>query len=356
MMPFKINEKLLIAFCVCAVVIITAIAFIPSLSNGFVDWDDPHYVTGNDAIRDLSLRNLGKIFTSSFIGCYCPLAISSYAVEYHFAGLNPFVYHLDNYLMHLMATALVFCFIYLLSRKTDIAFLSALLFGIHPLHVESVAWVAERKDLLCAIFYLLALITYLVYLKKKKAQYYYLVFLCMMLSLFSKPMAVTLPLIFMLLDYFNDRKIDKRSVLEKIPFFAVALIFGIGNLYFQAKFGATGLTEGLSFRVYFFLKAIVFYLGKIFAPLNLSAMYPYYHVTPERFSEVKYYIMILLFLFAVVFLSRKYSKKVIFGSAFFIITILPVLKIVPAGEVFVADRYMYLPSIGIFFILAVFVD
>ncbi len=338
------------------IIFVTAVAFLPSLFNGFVDWDDPFYVTGNDAIRDFSVKNTTRIFTSGFVGTYCPLAMLSYSVEYRLGGLNPFVYHLTNYLMHLFVTFLVFIFIYFLSQKADIAFISAILFGVHPLHVEPVAWIAERKELLCVIFYLLALIAYSIYLKRKRIKYYFFSLLCVILALLSKPMAVTLPVVFVLLDYFYGRKMDKRSVLEKVPVFALAAIFGFINLYFQTLLGATKLSEGFYFRIYFVSKAVLFYLSKTLVPVNLSAMYPYYSMSIECPGEGKYYIAALVLLAILVVFSRKFSRKIIFGSSFFIITILPVLKIVPAGEVFAADRYMYLPSIGIIYMLAVLFD
>jgi len=346
----------LVVISVAVIVLLTAIALFPSLFNGFVDWDDTAYVMENEAIRGFSAQNLTEIFTSGYTGSYCPLAIVSYAGEYHFFRLDPFVYHLTNYTLHIIITVLVFCFIYLLSRKVDIAFITSVLFGIHPLHVESVAWISERKDLLCALFYMLALIAYLIYLKRERISYYFLCFLFAIFALFSKAMAVTLPVILILLDYFCGRKINKRSILEKVPMFVLALIFGIINLHFQKLTGATKLVTDWGVKTYFFSKVILFYLLKLFVPVHLSAMYPYHNVTPANLSEIKYYIAILILLIVLVIVSVRRNKKVIFGSAFFIITIAPVLKMIPAGDVFAADRYMYLPSIGVLYIFSVLID
>jgi len=347
----------LLAFCVFLIILVTAIAFSPSLFNGFVEWDDPVYVTANNVIKSFSAPNLKKTFTSGFGGCYCPLVVISYAVEYHFFKLNPFAYHLTNYILHILITLSVFYFIYALSRKLNIAFITALLFGVHPLHVESVAWISERKDLMCAIFYMLSLIAYLIYLKRKKRAFYLICFLSALFSLLSKPMAVTLPFILILLDYFRGRRINKVSVLDKLPIFAIAFACGAVNLHFQMLSGATKrIGLGLGEKVYFISKALPFYLSKVFMPIHLGLGYPYYYVTAQHLAEVKFYIAILLLLVALVIFSRRYSKEIIFGSLFFIITIAPVLKIIPAGDDFAADRYMYLPSIGVFYVLSVLVD
>jgi len=350
------KEKLLILLTVSVVVIITAVAFFPSLFNGFVEWDDTAYLVANDAVKDPSLHNIKKIFTSSFVGHYCPLVIISFAVEYNFFGLNPFAYHLTNYTLHLLVTISVFCFIYLISRRLSIAFIVAVLFGVHPIHVESVAWVAERKDLLYAVFYMLSLISYWIYMERGRKAYYFSCLLFAALSFLSKAMAISLPLMIILLDYFHGRKVDKRSIIDKVPIFVLALIFAAINLYFSAVGGAAKHVTGTGFRIYFTSKAILFYLSKILMPLNLSALYPYHDVTPGHLAEVKYYIAAIILLSACVVFSRKYSKKVIFGSLFSLFAILPALQIIPVGSAYAADRYMYLPSVGIFYILAVFFD
>ncbi len=348
------GDKHLLIIYLSLVVFATAVAFFPTLFNGFIEWDDPVYVTENDAVSNFSAQNIKKAFTCSFGGCYCPLVIMSHAVEYRFFKLDPFIYHLTNYLLHISVSLLVFYFIYLLSSNLNMAFITAVLFGLHPLHVESVAWVSERKDLLCALFYMLALTAYLIYLRNKRKRYYFLCFLFTGFSLLSKPMAVTMPFILVLLDYFLGRKVNKTLICEKLPIFALVLLFGAVNLHFQVLSGATGVIElGAGSKIYFLSKAIPFYLSKVFAPINLSIGYPYHAVVSKHFGEIKYYIAILVILAGFAVFSRRYSKKMIFGTLFFLITIAPVLKIIPAGDDFAADRYMYLPSIGVFYAVSV---
>ncbi|RKX92595.1 MAG: hypothetical protein DRP84_09790 [Spirochaetes bacterium] len=351
----KVPYKLIVC-CVILIIITTGCAFFPSLFNGFIGLDDNSYIIENNIIKTLSPENIRKMFTRSFVSCYSPLVILSFAAEYHFFGTNPFAYHMTNYILNILITLLVFFLIYLISYNIRVAFITAILFGVHPMHVESVAWISERKDVLYAFFYLLALITYVLYARGKKRKYYILTFLLTIFSLLSKPMAVTLPVVFILFDYFLMRQINKKSLFEKIPFFICALAFGLINMYFQIQGGATNITSHLNTKLYFITKVIPFYLYKFIMPIHLSALYPYHELTKQNIAEIKYYIIILILLSAFVFHSRKYTKKIIFGSTFFIITILPVLQIIPAGSAFAADRYIYIPSIGLFYILAVFFE
>ena len=160
-----------------AILLLTFIVFFPTLNNALTNWDDPHYLNDNPLIRSLSGQNIKKIFTEVFFGNYQPLHIFSYAIEYHFYKLNPVGYHTTSVIMHLMVTFLVFKFILLLSENNTIALITALLFGIHPLHVESVAWAAERKDLLYAMFFLGSMICYIRYIKEQqKIKFIFLLF------------------------------------------------------------------------------------------------------------------------------------------------------------------------------------
>ncbi|MFH1995536.1 MAG: tetratricopeptide repeat protein [Candidatus Omnitrophota bacterium] len=350
---FKQRSNSAIALIVIAV---TAVAFFPSLLNGYVDWDDPGYVTENDVVRSISAENVRKAFSQAFVSCYCPLAILTYMAEYRFFDYSPLAYHATNYVLHLLITALVFYLIFLISGKAYTAFITALLFGIHPLHVESVAWISQRKDLLCALFYVLGLILYDGYLKKGGRARYALLIASVSFALLSKPMAVTMPVAFLLLDYYEGRKMSGKLVAEKIPFFVLAIVFGVVNMRFQTADGATGLVADAGVKTYFISKSIPFYISKMIAPVRLSAMYPYHNVTPEHLVKIPFYVAAMLFGTALVVWSRKFSKDVVFGSLFFLIAVLPVLKIIPAGDVFAADRYMYLPSIGAFFIAATFCE
>lgn len=346
-------SRFLIIATIIVVALLTAAVFLPSLSNNFVEWDDPEYVYENPFIREFSISNLNGIFTQSFQGAYCPLTILSYAVEHRFFGDRAFIYHLTNYVLHIMVTLLVLLFIYSLGSGIIVAGIVSLLFGIHPLHVESVAWIAERKDVLYALFYILAAQCYVLYLKKNSFFFYFLSFFLAVLSCLSKPMAVTIPLILFLIDYFNNRKFSIKTLIDKIPFFIMAAVIGMIAFKFQVISGVTNVGTDQLVRIYFLAKEIPFYLAKTFFPVPLSAIYMFYNIGPQHKPELYFNIVLQIALISLAIYSSRFSKKFVFGGLFFILTLLPVLKLVPTGDVFAADRYMYVPSIGIFYILAV---
>jgi len=334
------------------ILIITFIAFFPCLKNGFINWDDDRYVTENTIVQNLSLESVRQVFASFFVGNYQPLTMLSYLIDYRFSKLNPLGYHLTNLILHLLNSLLVFWLIYILTRKISVSLITAVLFGIHPLHVESVAWISERKDLLYALFFLGAIISYLLYLKKEnKQRYYYMSIFLFLLSLLSKSMAITLPLVLFLIDYFVKRKPNKTSLLDKIPFFILSFIFGIIAILGQVSSGAVrgeGIVSFLN-KIAIAGYGIVFYINKLLLPVKLSCAYPYFEIK-NIFLFLYPLIIFIIFLVAVI-LSTRYTKKFIFGGALFLITIMPVLQFIPIGETVVADRYIYIASIGIFYIV-----
>ena len=347
------TPNLRISLCICLILLIVFGAFLPVLKNGFVNWDDDNYVVNNTSITSVSVPNLKSIFGSFFVGHYMPLTILSYLLNYQFFKLNPFGYHLTNLILHLLNCLLVFYLIYLLSRNIGVSFITAILFGIHPLHVESVAWVSERKDVLYSFFYLLSAITYLYYLTREHKSRYYLISLFLFLcSLLSKSMAVTLPLLLLLMDYYLKRKPNRGAILDKIPYFCLSFVFGIIAI-FGVYLGNMVRSEAHSSLFSIISVAsygIVFYLGKLFLPIKLSCLYPYYNF--EYNPTYLYSIIAVILLLLIMALSVKYTRKLLFGAAFFLITLLPALQFIPASTIIVADRYAYIPSIGVFFILS----
>lgn len=315
---------------------------------------------------------------------YHPLTILSYAIEYHFVQLNPKLYHVTNIIIHLLNTVLVFWFILLLSKKNNVAFITALLFGIHPMHVESVAWISERKDVLYAFFYLGAMIAYIKsftpdYSLNRSKIFNFLfgqtrgaVFFLFFLSLLSKPMAVMLPFCLLLIDYFFNRKISFALIGEKKFFFMISIIFGMITLWSQQE--ANAVHENNQFFAFadrFFFPFYVWmeYLRKIIWPLDLSALYPF-PIKANGLLPVMYYcsllIISLIFFLIYQYATRKQaiqrvdkniniaediSGVIVFGSLFFLINLLMVSQIIPFGSAIVADRYTYVSYIGIFFII-----
>ncbi len=343
------SPKTIIALCLILAAVL--LSFFPALKNNFIDWDDTAYVVGNNAVHAISAANLKIISTGFFAVHYHPLTMFSYMLEYHFFGLNPFGYHLDNLILHLFNCLLVFWFIYRLSSSTGCALLVTLLFGVHPIQVESVAWISERKNLLYAFFYLGALISYLYYLKQNRAKFYYFCLGLFLFSLLSKSMAVTLPLVLLLLDYAASRKARPRVLIEKIPFLVLAVIFG-GVALYAASDPHVYLLEsgaGLFTKLTVICADSLAYLYKIFL---ISVPHPY---GGDIKADPYYYpccCIAVFALLALVTLSRPFGKKVILGSGLFLLMIFPAIRFLPSAAMMVADRYAYLACLGIFYLLA----
>ena len=335
------------------VLLLTCAAFAPCLSNGFVNWDDNLYVTDNPVIRNFSFQGLKQILTSFSVGNYQPVTLLSYLFEFRIFSLNPFGYHLVSLILHLINCLLVFWLVYLFSRRVPVALATAALFALHPLHVESVAWVSQRKDLLYVLFFLASLIAYLYYLRTRRiGKFYYFALILFFVSLLSKAMAIILPIILLCLDDLTKRIPDKNRFKDKIPFFILSFIFGVVALIGQYSSRAIRGESLINIWAKFVnaVYSIIFYLDKILMPVKLSCLYPR---TESRFSPALLILPVIYIAFCLgLYLLNKGRKKIVFANAFFLISLLPVLQFVPLGEAIVADRYMYLASIGIFYFIA----
>ncbi len=331
------------------ILLISFLVYLPVWHGQFLNWDDDHYIRENPLITSLNLKD---IFTTNVASNYHPLTILCLAIEYQFFKLNPTGYHVFNLFLHLLNTLLVFQVINKLSKNQLIALVAALLFGIHPIHAESVAWAAELKDLLYTFFFLLSYLFYLKYIAEQKTSFYVFALLLFLLSLLSKAMAASLPVVFILTDFYLDRKFTIRTVLEKIPFFILALILGIVAVIAQKS---TGATEMIVFpfveRIPFASYAYIHYLYKLVFPFQLCAYYPY-PIRPGAELPVIYYayVFLVIALAILLFYSLRYSKKLFFAFGFFTITVFLVLQLLPVGGAIMADRYSYIPSIGIFYL------
>ena len=340
------------------IALITFAAFSPSLENGFVNWDDDRNFLENPNVADVNIHNigtqLGKIFTSGVIGNYNPLPIATFAFEKLIFGFeNPLPWHLNNILLHIICTLLVFRLLDLLKIKRSVALLVTLLFAIHPLRVESVAWVTERKDVLFGAFYLGALINYVKYHESKKQKKYLIwVFALFTLSLFSKIQAVTLPLSMFCIDYWRNRDIKWNLIIEKIPYFLMSLAFGILGIFVLEGQGSleSNTTYALWQRLFIGSYSYMVYIVKSLVPYEALPLYPY----PEKMPWYMYASMALvpLYLGAFYYAWKKQWKPIVFGLAFFTFNIFFLLQILGAGQGFLADRFTYIAYLGLFFIIA----
>ena len=336
------------------IVVVTFIVFFPTLLNNLTNWDDRVYVNENPYIIDLSWFNLKWIFSNAYMGNYHPLAMISLGIDYQISKLNPFTYHLTNLLLHAGNAALVFLVIFALTGKLNLSVIAGLLFGVHTLHVESVSWVSERKDVLYAFFYLIALLYYIRFNKKKERKWYWLSLGFFLLSLLSKGQAVSLSVTLLLVDYFQGKKVFAlKNLTEKLPYFVLAVIFGMVAIKAQQGVEATEMvkTAGEQ-RIFFSAYGFLMYLVKLIVPISLSAYYPYPTISPNVDLPFIYYlspIFVILF-FVALYVSFKRSKYVFFGLSFFLINIFLLLQLLPVGGAIMADRYAYIPSIGYCFL------
>jgi len=332
------------------ILLLTLIVYWSTFSNGFV-WDDVVYVQRNPLLSPL---NINTIFTSYLAGNYHPLTVLVHAIEYKFFGYTESGYHVVNVVIHLINTLLVFFLIRNLSQDYWIAFIATLLFGIHPMHVESVAWIAELKDLLYTLFFLASMLAYQRYLDRQKSKWYMMAIGFFLLSLLSKGMAVSLPVVLLLIDFVKGRLSDRKVWLEKIPFFVLSIVFGIIAIAAQQAEEALHTdTIPLAQRIIFAFYGYVNYIYKLIVPVHLSAYYPYPIGSRDAIPPIYYaYAGIVIALWVLTWKSLRRTKKIFFGMAFFTITVFLVLKLLPVGYTVMADRYSYVPSIGIFYLVS----
>lgn len=339
------------------IILLTFACYFPALSNGFVNWDDPVYLLENQTIRHLSVENIKQIFTSFVNGNYQPLTVLTFALEYHFFQLHPFIYHLNNVLLHLLNVILVYHLVSKLTQNKFTPFIVSLFFAIHPMHVESVAWVTERKDVLFCFFYLISLILYKEYLVKKDMRWILGTFLFFILSLLSKPAAVSLPMFLLLFDYHHERKFDRYSFFEKVPFFLVSFLFGLIAVYAARILWEDPypFVHHFTFveRIFLSFYALLQYAWKMFFPWNLSCYYPYPQLENAHLPYSYYLSAIGILALGGIFLFRyKENRVFVFGTLFFLLSIVFNLHFYSVGRVLMADRFTYIPYIGLFFVCA----
>ena len=335
------------------VLILTAVSFLPMLGNGFTNWDDELYVTQNPLLKG---PDWGAMFTRAAASNYHPLTMVSIGINYVISGFDPFSYHFVNWLLHILNTALVFLFVYRISgKKNFVAAFTAIIFGVHPMHVESVAWVSERKDVLYAFFFLLALLQYWRFLETGKRSGYVLCLVFFILSLLSKPAAIILPFVLLLLDYWKERPLKWKPVTEKIPFFLLSLAFGIITIKVQSADAIAGLDIWpLWARFFFACYTIMIYTIRFVFPYPLSAFHPY----PSLDSlGLPIYLSPLFIIALLVLLWLKRNDKLfVFSILFFVVNLVLVVQLVSIGLTIVSERYTYIPYIGLGFLAAMLLN
>ena len=403
-MVHRTKIKYYLAF---AASLLTFLVYLPALQNDFVNWDDSQYIYENLQIRSFDLTFFRWAFFDFYAANWHPLTWISHALDYAIWGLNPLGHHLTNNILHAANTFVVVLLAarlmegcrqainYKISPNPSFpkrgpaltptlekgdgggfsdkkilitAGVTGLLFGLHPLHVESVAWVAERKDLLCAFFYLLSIMEYMKYagsitppspsyLKRgwRSRGRYLLSLSFFILALLSKPMAVSLPVVLLILDWYPLQRIRSlktllAAVMEKLPFVTLSLFSSVLTFMAQRSGGAMELIrpETLPTRLLVAVKSLVVYLWKMIMPINLSPLYLY----PKNVSLLspEYFLPIVLVAGITVgcVVAARRQKLWLSCWGYYLITLIPVLGIVQVGYQAMADRYTYLPALGPF--------
>jgi len=339
------NIKLIKGVSLLFLLIFVWASFSPTLNNDFVKYcdDDPHLLE-NPHIQLLNMHNVAEMFKTTINKTYIPLTLLSFSIEYHFFKDQPIVYHVTNLMLHLFVVFLIFIFAQQYGNSIFVAFMAALIFGVHPMHVESVAWITERKDVLYSVFYMLALVSYAKYLKSHALIYYWITLPMCLLSVLSKSMALSLPLALFLCDWLFQRKWTLKSVLEKIPHFIC--VIPIAWVTYSLNVEQHAVSHVLMNAILIWVWSFAFYIQKFLLPLNFVPLY--YLPKPVSLLNSPYGLSLLMFI-SVMFILLIFRKKrwLIFSFLFYFATIFFLLRFDEVlSEGMVSDRYMYLPSLG----------
>jgi tetratricopeptide (TPR) repeat protein len=349
--------------------LITIAVFWPSGRFDFLSLDDKVYVTANPRVqKGVTAAGLRWAFTNFDSGTWHPLTWISHMLDYELYGLWAGGHHLTNVLIHAATSVLLFLVLNAMTGFLWGSGLVATLFALHPLHVESVAWVAERKDVLSGFFWVATMGAYYLYVKKPGASRYLLVLACLALGLLSKPMLVTLPIVLLFMDYWPLRRHEKpttlfddpvrtypffrhtcsRLTVEKIPLFVLSLAAGVLALIGQQRIGAIQTMEVFPFRERFTnaIVSYVWYIWKTILPLDLAVYYPHAGMPPSwKWMGA---LVILIAVTASVLRWACTCPYLLVGWLWYMVTLLPVIGFVQIGAQAMADRYTYIPLIGLF--------
>lgn len=355
------NERRRMLVYAASVVAAAIAAHVFSIQNGFVDYDDDDYVFLNPHVSaGLSLENVRWAFTTGHAANYHPLTWLSHMMDVSIWQLEPRGHHITNVVLHALNSLLVFLLLVRMTQRAPKAWAVGLIFAVHPLHVESVAWISERKDLLCAFFVLLTMLAYTRYATRRTVTDYAILAMAVLCALLSKPMAVTLPFVLLLLDYWPLQRIGdpaigdtlplraRRLLIEKLPLFAIAALMCAITYFVQWRGGAMNALYQMPMadRIENALVSYVLYLWKLFWPFNLSPIYP----LPEGGRAIWQVLLATIALIAITFVAwriRRRAPYVLVGWLWYVGILVPAIGIVQVGFAAMADRYMYLPMMGI---------
>jgi protein O-mannosyl-transferase len=351
----------IIVLVLLALVALNLIIYTPSLHYGFLHYDDPAYVSENvEVSQGFTRHGVLWAFNIGYSANWHPLAWFSHMLDVQFYGMAAQRHHLTNILLHIANSLLLFWLLYRTTRAWRRSAVVALLFAVHPLHVESVAWIAERKDVLSTLFWMLTLHTYVSYVRRPSLSRRLAILVIFSLGLMAKPMLVTLPFVLLLFDIWplgrlslkaGQRRVWLQLVLEKIPLFALSIISSIITVIAQGRGEAVQNFEMLPFSLRAANAAVsyVTYIAQMIWPINLAACYSY---EPPSVLSILISVLIIASVSALAIRYAKRCQYLLVGWIWFLCTLLPVIGLIQVGAQSRADRYTYVPLIGLFIIAA----
>ncbi len=344
----------------------------------FINYDDNAYITDNAQVqKGLTSKGIIWAFTTSHTGNWHPLTWISHMLDCELYGLNPEGHHLTNVLFHMANAILLFVVLRWMTGAIWRSGLVAALFALHPLHVESVAWVAERKDVLSTFFWMLTMVAYVHYVNRPGGKRYLLVLITFSLGLMAKPMLVTLPFVLLLLDYWplnrfkpravpgsvedqplgfrssgDDKSPILKAVMEKTPLFLMSLFSCVVTVMAQQEAGAISTLEIVPFklRIANGLVSVVAYMGKMIWPQDLAVFYPHPVSDLQIWKPVVAGLFLLILSTVALWVAQR-CRYVLVGWLWYLGTLVPVIGLVQVGEQAMADRYTYVPLIGLFIVV-----
>ena len=342
---------------VCLFLVIGILAVYWQVGNHeFVNYDDKDYITENQHVQaGLTLKSIAWAFTSTYASNWHPLTWLSHMLDCEIYGLNPRGHHFTNVFFHILNSILLFL---IFKRMTGAFWKSAFvaaLFAIHPLHVESVAWAAERKDVLSTFFCMLTMGAYILYVENQGIKKYLLTVLLFTLGLMAKPMLITLPFVLLLLDYWPLGRFNKRSpalqlIWEKIPLFVLTAVSSIVTFLVQQKAMSSLEVFPITARIFNALVSYLSYIVKMIWPFHLAIFYPYPGMPPVW--QIAGACLLLVFISCIAIRTVRRYPYFAVGWLWYLGTLVPVIGLVQVGLQSMADRYTYIPLTGIFIIIA----
>lgn len=329
-------------------VVAVLLAYSKIFNAGFMSWDDADYVLQNNDIKAFSWEHISNWFSHFYIGNYHPLTMFSYAIDFLIGKEEPWIYHTTNILLHCANAVLVYLFLNALQNNKAIAWIVALLFAIHPVQTESVSWIAERKNVLYGFFFLLSLLSYAKYLLNKKAEQLIILLFAGIAAMLCKPAAVVLPVALIAVDVWMQKPL-RSTIVIKVGLLIAALILGYIAIHAQQQDALLNLHPEYKWyhTIVFAGYAYTQYIVQLIFPAKLSVLYPY----PREigFIHILFLAISICVLALAVIAYRKKRFVLCGGILFYTINIVIVLQFVQFGEVLMADRYLYIVSIGIWF-------